>query len=36
LGNSLGNLEIPLLKISNKNSETDEYDPKPIIVIIGR
>lgn len=36
LGLSLGGIDIPLLKISNKNEDTEVYDDKPIIVIIGR
>jgi hypothetical protein len=36
LGLSLGGIEVPLLKISNKNEDTEVYDDKPIIVVIGR
>ncbi len=36
LGTSLGNLDIPLLKISNMNQQTKTYQDKPIILIIGR
>jgi len=35
-GTSLGGLDIPLLKITNKNEDTGLFDEKPIIVIIGR
>ena len=35
-GTSLGNLDIPILKIQNKDKEKNEYIDKPIIVIIGR
>ena len=35
-GTSLGNIDIPILKITNKNEETQQYDEKPIIIIIGR
>lgn len=35
-GTSLGQIDIPIIKISNKNLETDSYDEKPVIVIIGR
>ena len=36
LGLSLGGIEIPLLKLSNKNEDTQVHDEKPIIVVIGR
>jgi murein tripeptide amidase MpaA len=36
LGLSLGGIDVPLLKISNKNDDTEVYDDKPIIVVIGR
>ena len=36
LGLSLANIDIPLIKISNKNDETEKFEDKPIIVIIGR
>jgi murein tripeptide amidase MpaA len=35
-GTSLGNLDIPILKISNKNSDTGSFEDKPIIIVIGR
>ena len=36
LGTSLGNLEIPLLRISNFDSAIKRAEEKPIILIIGR
>jgi hypothetical protein len=36
LGLSLGGIDVPLLRISNKNDDTEVFDDKPIIVIIGR
>ena len=35
MGTSNGGMDIPILKISNKNSK-GEYDDKPIVLIIGR
>ena len=35
-GTSLGGLDIPILKISNKNEKENTYNDKPIAVIIGR
>jgi len=35
-GTSLGGLDIPILKISNKNERENTYNDKPIAVIIGR
>lgn len=36
LGLSIGGLEIPIIKISNINEETQKYDDKPVIVVVGR
>lgn len=36
LGTSLGGLDIPILEITNINEITNQYDEKPVIVIIGR
>ena len=36
LGYSNGNIDIPLIKISNKNKTTGNFEPKPVIFIIGR
>ena len=35
MGVSNGGVDIPIMKISNKNKK-DEYEEKPIIFIIGR
>lgn len=35
-GTSLGNLDIPIMKITNKNEDSGLFEEKPIIVIIGR
>ena len=35
-GTSLGGIDIPILKLANRNEEDGIYEPKPIIVIIGR
>lgn len=35
-GTSLGQIDIPIIKISNKNQDSGQFDDKPVIVIIGR
>lgn len=36
-GTSLGGIDIPILKISNRNEDTEKFEEnKPIIIIIGR
>lgn len=36
LGTSLGGLDVPILKITNINENTGQYDEKPIIIVMGR
>jgi murein tripeptide amidase MpaA len=36
LGTSLAGIDLPILKISNLCDDSDSYEEKPIIVIIGR
>ena len=36
LGTSLGGLDIPIVKLTNKNEDSEQYEDKPILVVIGR